>query len=239
MSDRSVERDMRYREQGFVYLWALFAVAMAGVIMAGTGQVWQIKSQREKEAELMYVGEQFRKAIMSYYNSSPGGGKEYPKTLNDLLLDSRSPVVKRHLRRIYRDPMTNTEEWGMIEETVVMGSVTGSNISGRITGVYSLSERKPLKKHHFPEHFVKFADASTYRDWRFAFDPNDAKKAPTSNAAQPAKPGQSGQSASPFASQSSAGSNQSPSASPSPFNAQPSGGAQPRNPGFGFPAGQQ
>ena len=86
-------------ENGFVYLWALFAVVLAGIVMAGTGQMWQTKSQREKEMQLMYVGEEFRKAIMSYYNSS-GGAKQYAESLEDLLQDSRTPAIKRHSRKI-------------------------------------------------------------------------------------------------------------------------------------------
>ena len=55
-------------EKGFILLWALFAVALAGIVLAGTGQVWQATSQREKEKELLFVGDQFRQAFMSYYN---------------------------------------------------------------------------------------------------------------------------------------------------------------------------
>ena len=82
-------------------------------VVAGTGQVWQAKSQREKEAELLYVGEEFRKAIMSYYNT---GTKQYPESLEDLLQDKRTPAIKRHLRKIYTDPVMNTTEWGIVEE---------------------------------------------------------------------------------------------------------------------------
>lgn len=223
---------MKQCEDGFIYLWALFAVALAGVIMAGTAQVWQIQSQREKEAELLYVGEQFRNAILSYYNSSPGNSKEYPKSLDDLLLDSRSPAVKRHLRKIYRDPITNSDEWGFAEEAAAnTGSVASSNIAARITGVYSLSEKKPLKKDKFPEHYAKFTEALTYRDWQFVFNPSDAKKSQAPNAAQPAKPGQPGQPASPFAPQPSSATNNAAS----PFAAQPSSATQPKTPAFGSP----
>jgi type II secretory pathway pseudopilin PulG len=225
---------MRQGENGFIYLWALFAVALAGMIMAGTAQVWQIKSQREKEAELLHVGEQFRRAILSYYNSSPGNSKEYPKSLEDLLLDSRSPVIKRHLRKIYRDPMTNTEEWGFIEEVVNAGSVSSSNVTARITGVHSLSEKRPLKKDKFPEQYAKFSEALIYKEWKFVFNPSDTKGT-SSNAAQPAKAGQPGQApASPFAPQSS--STKSNAASPSALPSSAAG--QPKTPAFGFPPQQ-
>ncbi|WP_292993666.1 hypothetical protein [Nitrosomonas sp.] len=275
-------------ENGFVYLWALFAVALAGIVMAGTGQVWQAKSQREKEAELLYVGEEFRKAIMSYYNT---GTKQYPESLEDLLQDKRTPAIKRHLRKIYTDPVMNTTEWGIVEEpppgnnaaankTAAPGnspapnknpasgtsaapssnpasstslapnnpapnstapnssSVTTSNISKRIIGVYSLSEKKPIKKDKFPEHFAKFSEALTYQDWKFVYKPGDTSSS-TKPASTPAKPSAAAPTASPFAPQSSSKTNPSPS---SPGNASPfapqSAPASPNAPSSGFPSGQ-
>lgn len=234
-------------ENGFVYLWALFAVVLAGIVMAGAGQVWQAKAQREKEAELLHVGEQFRKAIMSYYNA---GTKQFPESLEELLEDKRTVTVKRHLRKIYTDPLTNTTEWGIIEESTSGNNVTpnappasgnnpllnaqsaagsispasgsampdsspvSSDISKRITGVYSLSEKKPIKKDKFPEQFAKFSEAVTYRDWKFIYKPGDGSSSSKPSSApskpnatpanspfssRPATPG----SASPFAPQSS------------------------------------
>lgn len=228
---------MPRRERGFVYLWALFAVTVAGIVMAGTGQVWQVKSQREKEAELMFIGEEFRKAVMSYYNSS-SGAKEYPKSLEDLLLDTRTPAIKRHLRKIYLDPMTNTAEWEMVEEPAPnTGSLASASVSGRIIGVHSLSEKKPIKKDKFPEHFAKFSEAKTYRDWQFTYKPGSANApgAPASTSAQP-KPGAAPgapATASPFAPQSSPATNNA-----SPFAPQSAPAAGSKSPSPGFPAAQ-
>jgi type II secretory pathway pseudopilin PulG len=266
-------------ENGFVYLWALFSVVLAGVAMAGAAQLWQTKSLREKEAELMFIGEEFRKAIMSYHNS---GNKQYPSSLEDLLKDERSPNIKRHLRKIYVDPITNTAEWGFVDESQAnaapatsganaatgtnqtsgtaqsgtnptgAGSASGTNptsaanpatnagltpasgqsaqtgnqattnpaatpgnkpassnnsgisssIGKRIAGVYSLSEKKPIKKDRFPEHFAKFSEALTYQDWRFIYKPGDSKT-PSSSATPGAASKNS--TSNPFAAQSSSG----------------------------------
>lgn len=275
-------------ENGFVYLWALFAVALAGIVMAGTGQVWQAKSQREKEAELLYVGEEFRKAIMSYYNTGP---KQYPESLEDLLQDKRTPAIKRHLRKIYTDPITNTTEWGIVDEsspgnnaasnknaapgsspvpnkdstlgnsaaastnqasgnntlapnnqapsnsltpsspTANSSLVTSSSINKRIIGVYSLSEKKPIKKDKFPEHFAKFSEALNYQDWKFVYKLGDTKSSTTPAATQ-SKPNAAAPTASPFAPQ-------SPSkANPSPFSPQSSSPTNPRAPSSGFSSQQ-
>lgn len=216
---------MTRQQGGFIYLWALFAVTIAGIVMAATGEVWRIQSQREKEAELLFIGEQFRKAVMSYYNGA-GNTKEYPKTLEDLLQDTRQVTVKRHLRKIYADPFAGSENsgWGLIEEeTPDTGSLASSNIAKRITGVHSLSEMKPIKKEKFPEHYVKFSEALTYRDWKFIYKPGETAST-TKAAPQQQKTNAPGASPSPFGGPQSP---QSPGASPFPSQPPATGNPSP------------
>lgn len=148
---------MQHRAHGFSYIGLLLLIAIAGVGMAAVGQVWHTEVKRENERELLFVGEQFRQAIASYYQSSIGDSKQYPASLEDLLLDHRLPVPRHHLRKIYRDPFTGSTEWGLIK------------LQGRITGVYSLSAGKPLKRTGFPAEYEGFADAASYKDWRFSY----------------------------------------------------------------------
>lgn len=209
---------MQHSEKGFVFLWALFAAALAGIMLAGTGQVWQITSQREKEKELLFVGDQFRQAVMSYYNDPSGGAKQYPESLEQLLEDKRGVTTKRHLRKIFIDPMTNTVDWGLVEEPASeqeSSSSFGSAGKKGIIGVYSLSKGMPLKVDNFKDHNADFSDAVTYQDWKFVFS-QEVAGAPSTQQ----KP-QSGASSSdsPFASQSSSkpnGLSPNPSSTPSP-----------------------
>lgn len=183
---------MKHTQKGVVYLWALFAVTVAGIVLAGTGQVWQIKAQREKEQELLFIGDQFRKAIMSYYNNPLTGVRQYPEKLEDLLEDKRGPVPIRHLRKIYIDPMTRDDEWGLVIEeppqqqaaspqTGLQGAAGAGGLNTSpaaspvsltqgIAGVYSLSTQAPRKKAQFPEHYANFSEAESYQDWRFVFN---------------------------------------------------------------------
>ncbi|KIO50476.1 type II secretion system protein [Nitrosospira sp. NpAV] len=149
-------------ERGFTYIWILFAVAVAGIVLAAAGQLWQTEAQREKEVELMFVGEQFRQAIGSYYESSPGMPKRYPDSQERLLFDDRFPIPKRHLRKIYFDPMTGRAEWGLIRKPGI-----------GIVGIHSLSTRKPVKRANFHERYAKFADAVSYEDWTFVYTPGE------------------------------------------------------------------
>jgi type II secretory pathway pseudopilin PulG len=152
-----------YRGKGFTYIWMLFAVALAGIVLAGAGQLWHHESWRDKEKELMFAGDQFRQAIGSYYESSPGIPKYYPDSLEKLLADDRFPIVKRHLRKIFFDPMTGTTKWGLIRQPG-----TG------ITGVYSLSTQQPIKRANFSERYKSFTGAVSYKDWRFVYAPEVA-----------------------------------------------------------------
>lgn len=165
-------RGGRPRQGGFTLLGVLFVLAGLGVGMAALGSMWQTAAQREKEKELLFVGGEYRRAIESFWNQSPGKAQRLPQTLGELLSDPRFPHTIRHLRRIYRDPMTGTSDWGLIREP-----------GGGISGVYSLSEKKPFKTAGFPVDLEPFARAGSYRDWAFRFDPAKALENPATQAA--------------------------------------------------------
>ena len=167
---------------GFTYIGLLFFVALMGAALVAVAQVWHIQVKRDKEAELLFIGNQFRRAISLYYERAPGGLRQYPKQLGYLLQDPRYPNVQRHLRRLYIDPMTGKAEWGLVRTP-----------DGSILGVYSLSDDAPLKTAGFTGLDAGFADSVTYREWKFAYLPADARgvagKAPAPGALPGAMPG--------------------------------------------------
>jgi type II secretory pathway pseudopilin PulG len=148
----------RNRQEGFTYLALLIAVAVGGAVLASVGELTSHAQQREKEAELLFVGQQYRQAIGAYYERSPGGAKRYPKKLAELLEDNRYPTVQRYLRRPYPDPVTGKAEWGLVEAP-----------QGGIMGVYSLSEAPPIKAGGFSKRDESFNDATRYADWKFFY----------------------------------------------------------------------
>ena len=155
----------RAGERGFSYLVLLFAVAIAAAGMAGTGIVWHTANQREKEVELLYIGNQIRNAIASYNLRTPGNLRRYPASLEELVKDPRFPATVRHLRKLYRDPMTGTTEWGLITAP-----------GGGIMGVYSTSAAAPLKRADFdlPNRIFEdrtrsLGETMTYKDWQFIY----------------------------------------------------------------------
>lgn len=140
---------------GFALLWLLFWLAGLGVGLAALGTVWQTAAQREREAELLFVGDQYRRALESFHRASPAGQARYPAHLEELLLDPRFPHTVRHLRRPYPDPITGSGDWGLLRA------------AGGIVGVYSRAAGEPRKRAGFAEPYRHFAEASQYRDWQF------------------------------------------------------------------------
>ncbi len=60
----------RQRPGGFSYLALLFAMALIGTALGVAGQVWHLQMQREKEAQLIWVGHQYRRAFELYWKAT-------------------------------------------------------------------------------------------------------------------------------------------------------------------------
>lgn len=157
----------RLRESGLTYLVVLMLIAVIGGVLAAGGVIWKTAQQREKERELLFIGNQFRKAIMLYYERTPGPVKQYPKSLDDLLKDDRYPNTQRYLRKIYIDPMTRSKEWG-----VVPGP------DGGIMGVYSFSEEETVKNSNFSIADQAIDGKNKYSEWQFVYQLNEGKTVP-------------------------------------------------------------
>ena len=157
---------------GFTYVGLLFAIVFFGLGSVGAARVLASSERAEREAELLFVGNQFRQAIGSYYSTGPGTPR-YPEKLEDLILDPRFAASRRHLRKIHVDPITGKAEWGLI-----------SAPQGGIMGVHSMSEREPMKRANFDFADRGFEEAAkraiespySYREWQFVFLP--ASKTP-------------------------------------------------------------
>jgi type II secretory pathway pseudopilin PulG len=139
-------RAQKQAQQGFTYLMLLWWVAISGVMLVAISHSWKMEMQRQREAELVFRGEQIQRALQSYYDHVEP--KTLPTTWQDLLEDRRGPKLMRHLRQRYTDPITNGE-WGLIKQGPL------------IKGVYSTSTLKPLK--------TQDKEAS-YQDWRYEVD---------------------------------------------------------------------
>lgn len=154
---------MRKYTLGFTFIGLLIIISISGILLSAVGIVWHQDSQRNKEQELLFVGDAYRRAIQSYYDESPNGNKQYPQKLEELLLDKRFPSVKRHIRILYPNPITKDYSWMLIKQ------------ADRIKGVTTKSEQVPIKTAGFPKVYEEFSKAKTYADWKFIYEDNAAQ----------------------------------------------------------------
>lgn len=150
----------RLGAQGYALLSVLVLIFIIGLSLGQAGTLWSDSRQREREQELLKVGDHIRTAIGRYYNASPGTVKQYPPSLEALLRDDRFPTPQRYLRELYIDPITRQRDWGMLVAP-----------SGGIMGVYSLSAQAPYKRKRFRPVDKSLEDKKMYGDWVFAYLP--------------------------------------------------------------------
>jgi type II secretory pathway pseudopilin PulG len=147
-------------QAGFTYVGllifvAVLATAANAALSAGVGTL-----QREAEAELLAIGLEYRAALKSYAEATPIGQADAPKELAELLRDPRDPGVRRHLRRLYVDPLSGKAEWGVVRDP-----------GGRIVGIHSLSTAATLRQDNFPLGLEGFKEARKHDQWVFALAP--------------------------------------------------------------------
>ena len=149
------------RESGLVLLAVLIFMLLTTLGASAMVELQRTHSQRAKETELLFVGDQYRRAIKSYYSSVPSGkSQSLPRSLDDLLEDKRFPMPVRHLRRLYPDPMTGEADWVLMQG------------AGGILGVHSRSTQSAFKKREFPVQYRDFQDKETYAEWVFVASVN-------------------------------------------------------------------
>lgn len=121
---------------------------MAG-LMTVAMPVWTHAARREKEAELIFRGEQYMRAITLFQRRAGPG--TFPPDI-DVLLE------RRFLRKRYRDPITG-QDFLLIRQGQTAGTpAVGSSGTGGIVGVVSASRQQSIRL---------YADRNYYNEWQF------------------------------------------------------------------------
>jgi type II secretory pathway pseudopilin PulG len=159
--------------EGFTLIILLFAITLLIIGLLIAVPVWQTQIQREKEAELIFRGNQYAEAIRLFQLKKPG---TFPRTMDEL-------IEEKCIRRLYSDPMTKDGEWNIIlpyqrvsakqkgslqRVLVVPSSMLGSVSNSQIIGVVSASTQKSIKIYYEQE---------SYDKWLFFFG-QDPEKLP-------------------------------------------------------------
>jgi type II secretory pathway pseudopilin PulG len=92
-------------ERGYAMAALLVSIGVMMILMSVAMPVWRHEAQREKEAELVFRGEQYARAV-NLYQRKMGPGN-FPPSIDIL-------VQQRYLRKKYKDPMTADGEFRII-----------------------------------------------------------------------------------------------------------------------------
>ena len=169
------------REAGYTLAIFLMVIAVMAIMMAVAVQTVSFQMQREKEAELIFRGQQFVEGIRLFKQKYG----RYPMQLKEMW--EANPKV---LRQKWIDPMTGSENWGLVyfgedsqqlqqpwgapgqqltptpTRTPVFSSEReggpggGGEKMGPIIGVYSLADETSIKV---------YEGRTNYREWKFIY----------------------------------------------------------------------
>ncbi len=91
-------------ERGYAMAALLVALAIMTILLSIAMPVWRHEAQREKEAELVFRGEQYARAIALFRFKNANLPNALPPSIDFL-------VENRFLRKKYKDPMTKDGEF--------------------------------------------------------------------------------------------------------------------------------
>ncbi len=165
--------------RGYTLVALMIGLTVMAVLIAAVLPLASTEAQRDKEDELIFRGLQYAEGIRNFRRRYG----RYPNSLKEMY-----EVRPRTLRKLWKDPITNSDKWGLI--TLTTGAPLPGTTSpappggaktptpaaaptpvptpgfgappatgtGPVTGVYSLSKKKA---------FRLFDGRDVYDEWRF------------------------------------------------------------------------
>ncbi|MFZ0769834.1 MAG: hypothetical protein WCA49_18295 [Candidatus Sulfotelmatobacter sp.] len=128
---RPSPRQPRRRQEGYVLLTLLLAVALMSIFALAVITPIKFQLQRDREQELIHRGVQYSRAIRNYYKKFG----RYPTRLEDL--DNTNNL--RYLRKRYKDPVTG-KDFKLLHYGDPDVSLTGSIGGGTIAGANTVGQ---------------------------------------------------------------------------------------------------
>ena len=145
-------------ERGYAMAALLVSLAVMSVLLSVAMPVWRHQAQREKEAELVFRGEQYARAVALWRSKNQ---QTFPPSIDVL-------VQGRYLRKKWKDPITG-------DDFEVIGAAnpnpgapggrggppqSGTQVAGGIAGVRSKSKDTSIRL---------YMNQNKYNQWNFVF----------------------------------------------------------------------
>jgi type II secretory pathway pseudopilin PulG len=91
--------------RGYTLVALVIGLTVMAILIAAVLPLASAESQRDKEAELIFRGFQYAEGIRTFKRRYG----RYPNTLAEMF-----EMRPRTLRKLWKDPMTNSDKWGLI-----------------------------------------------------------------------------------------------------------------------------
>ena len=121
---------VRAHDHGYAMAALLVGLSVMGIILSMAMPVWQTWTRREREAELVFRGEQYIQAI-GLFSRQTGG---FPTSMN-ALRDGR------YIRKLYKDPITNEDFQPVYLGQIASGAIGAPTVPGGRAGLPGLQGR--------------------------------------------------------------------------------------------------
>lgn len=192
---------MRRGQSGYALLVVLLLLALVLVALSTAVPRFLTQGQREKEEELVFRGQQYRRAVGLFYKKYG----RYPRSMDDLLrFNDRS-----FLRRAFPDPMTPEGKWrlirvgpggefiGSVNRPPLMGSSAAAPppSPGGFTEGPSTYPLAGVASRSLAPSVRVYQGRSYYYQWEFIYDPTEEARrlSPAPRGSAPAeKPSEPG-----------------------------------------------
>src|SRR5574340_483238 len=104
---KSVDVNERSGARGYALLILMMMVTLLLIGMTAARPSIYTQAQREKEAELLFRGAQYQRAIAAFHQQF----NRYPASVDELLKKTNG---RRFLRKAFKDPMVRSGKWRFI-----------------------------------------------------------------------------------------------------------------------------
>ncbi len=160
---------LRRGDGGYIMVALLVGMGVTAVWMSALLPTWRQQAQRQKEADLIFRGEQYARAIALFAVKNNGA---LPLSIDDL-------VEQRYLRKKWKDPITGKDFQVLGSGSViapgpgsggtqpagggrggVSGGIAPGMVQGGIRGVYSESTATSIRIYN---------NAQQYNQWLFDY----------------------------------------------------------------------
>lgn len=103
--------------RGYTLVALIVGLTVMAILIAGVLPMASAESQRDKEAELIFRGFQYAEGIRNFRRRYG----RYPNALKEMF-----EMRPRTLRKLWKDPMTNSDKWGLITAAGAPVTTTGT-----------------------------------------------------------------------------------------------------------------